>query len=82
MNIFQSLSTPHREIPELCLACITLYDTTFAGRCGERPPINLRYYMICGKESATLQKSAPRARRLVGYTIKKTFFQLKSLKNA
>ncbi len=44
----QSLSTPHREVPELCLACITSYNTTYAGRCSERPPVTLRNYMICG----------------------------------
>ncbi len=48
MNIFQSLPTSHRETPELCLACITSYNTTYAGRCCERPPITLLNHMISG----------------------------------
>ncbi len=47
LNVFQSLSTSHREIPKLCLACITSYNTTYAGRRSERPPITLRNHMIC-----------------------------------
>ncbi len=61
----------------MCLACITTYNTTYAGRCSERPPVILRNHMICGEESATLQKSAPRARRL---TSLENVFQLTSLK--
>ncbi len=32
MNIFQSLSTPHRKIPELSLACITCVTIWFVGK--------------------------------------------------
>ncbi len=32
MNILQSLSTPHREIPKLCLACITCVTMWFVGK--------------------------------------------------
>ncbi len=39
-------------------------------------PVALRNHMICGEESATLQKSVPRARRLTTYTIEKMFFSV------
>ncbi len=48
MSIFQSLSMPHRQLPELCLSCITSFNITYAGRCSERPPITLCNHMIRG----------------------------------
>ncbi len=82
MNIFQSLSMPHREIPELCLACISSYNTTYAGRCSKRPPITLRNQVIrYGQESATQQKQCPRCMTFNTLHYKENIFQLKSLKN-
>ncbi len=78
MNIFQSLSTPHWEIPELCLAS---YNTTYAGRCSERPPITLRNHMIRGKESAALQKQCPTRMTFNKLHYKENVFHIKSLTN-
>ncbi len=68
----------HREIPELYLACITSSNSAYDGRCSERPPINSRYHTICVKESAILQRSASRTRRLASYT--RRWFSVKKFK--
>ncbi len=81
MNIFQSLSTPHGEISDLCLASITRYNTTSAGRCSERPPMTLRNHMIRGQESATLQKQCPTRMTFNKLHYKENVFQLKCLAN-
>ncbi len=80
MNIFQSLSTPHGEIPELCLACIITYYTTYAGRCSERPRTTLRNHMIRGQESAKLKEQCPTRMLFNKLHYKENVYQLKRLK--
>ncbi len=77
LNIFKSLSRPHREITGLCLACITSYNATYAGRCSERPPITLRNHMIRGFESAALQNQCPTCKIFNKLHHTENVFQLK-----